>query len=689
MNVSHISFPHRRPPLRLLRTLSLGATLLALGGGAQAAIRVVSPAGGTGAGTVGDPWSLAHANASLQPGDTAQLRAGSYDDLIQPASPGGTTEATRIIYTRFPGDATPHVRGKAATSNGASINVLGKRYITVSNLNVSGDKTADFGLSSMVNASNSDHFTLLNCELTHPLYLTDPRLTQGLSATTAPLWSRVTGVGIAKSQFALIEGCTVVGWRDGIGPGQSTRATIRNNVIQNNWANAIIYGNYTRDPTPQDPPPPGTPINAFLLIEGNHLGGCLTSDGFQCGTNQPDTVMTSKVVIRNNFFYYNGEDAIDLKGGGEILVEGNVIVGTSGDNDGYAFHADRPGNWNTVEHYSGCVTRGARTISAQVIIRKNVFYDNNLGVANSNGNTNWKCYNNTFAANNRDYLTGWNGTVDTIVPHKAIGGLAGASFAFINNISIDHTNCEIYRETSPAAGVLNHNLYGNATPAGLRFGQSPNSTINGNRPMSRQTVFAGPNAFADWQTYLGTQPNVQGREANSVQGAPQFVDVPAYPNLYFNFKRANPVVPVYPPVITLALRATWFPYNFNLAAGSPGIDAGGFLTTTTNAGTGTVVAVGDARFFTDGLGVIPGDRVQIGTDVVQVTALNYAANTLTVTPAITWAVGEGVALPYSGAKPDIGAFEFTGGSAPTEQGASPSHDQPTRPPGSPPAAASS
>jgi len=184
--------------------------------------------------------------------------------------------------------------------------------------------------------------------------------------------------------------------------------------------------------------------------------------------------------------------------------------------------------------------------------------------------------------------------------------------------------------------------------------------------MNQQTIFAGANALANWRTHLNTLPGVQGREANSVQGAPQFVNVPAYPNLFFNFKRANPVVPTYPPVITLALRATWFPHDFNLAAGSPGIDAGGFPTTTTNGGTGNTVAVGDARFFTDGLGVIPGDMVQVGTDVVQVTALNYTANTLTLTPAITWVAGEGVSLPYSGAKPDIGAFEFTGPTAPLD-----------------------
>jgi parallel beta-helix repeat protein len=625
--------------------------LLALCTTTQAATYIVTPTGG-GNGTLAAPWSLAQANAGLQPGDTAQLRAGNYDDLIQPASPGGTTEATRITYTNFPGDATPHVRGKAATLNGTTVKASRKKYLTVSNLNLSSDKTDDFTNVPNVDASSSDHFIVSNCELTHPLYLTDPRLADGLSSTTLPPWRNQIGISLNGSQFALVDGCTIVGWKDGISAGKSTHATIRNNVIQNNWDSATSYGNYTT-----------TPIDVFLLIEGNHIGGCMTEDGFQTGSSAPGTIMASKIVIRNNFFYYNGEDALDFKAGGEILVEGNVFTGTSGDNDGYAFNADRAPNttWQTVEHYSGGISRGSGTISSQVIIRKNVFYDNNYGVALNAGSTDWKCYNNTFASNNRDFPDGWNGTYDEGVAHKAGSGFSASGFAFINNISMDHMNCEVYRETSEAVGILNHNLYSNLTPNGLRFGQSPNSTINVNRPMSQQTIFAGPTAFADWKTYLNTQSTVEGREANSVLGSPQFVNVPAYPNLRFDYKRANPDLPTYLPVITMALRPTWFPYDFRLAsASSPGVDAGTFPTPTTTAATGNTGPVADARYFTDGFGVVTADMVQIGTNVVQITAVNYTAQTLTITPAISWRSGDGVSLPYNGSKPDIGAFEFGG-----------------------------
>jgi hypothetical protein len=105
--------------------------------------------------------------------------------------------------------------------------------------------------------------------------------------------------------------------------------------------------------------------------------------------------------------------------------------------------------------------------------------------------------------------------------------------------------------------------------------------------------------------------------------------------------------------------------DFTLQTSSPAINAGSFLTTTVGSGTAsTTVTVADAGFFMDGFNLIPGDMVQIGgNSPVQITGVNYGANTITVTPSISWSNGQGVSLPYSGSAPDIGASEYTSASA--------------------------
>jgi len=101
--------------------------------------------------------------------------------------------------------------------------------------------------------------------------------------------------------------------------------------------------------------------------------------------------------------------------------------------------------------------------------------------------------------------------------------------------------------------------------------------------------------------------------------------------------------------------------NFQLASGSPMIDAGAFLTTATAAGSGTRITVADASYFFDGYGIPDeqGDEVQLQgqTAVARVTAVDLATNTLTLDRALTWTAGLGVSLRYGGGKPDLGAFE--------------------------------
>jgi len=100
--------------------------------------------------------------------------------------------------------------------------------------------------------------------------------------------------------------------------------------------------------------------------------------------------------------------------------------------------------------------------------------------------------------------------------------------------------------------------------------------------------------------------------------------------------------------------------GFRLQPTSPAVDAGGPLTTTVGAGSGTIVPVEDAKYFCNGLGLIEGDMIRIGSNPpVRVLArdIDASPNLLMVDTSVSWSDGDWVNLDYNGSGPDIGAFE--------------------------------
>ncbi|RMG49052.1 MAG: hypothetical protein D6723_14385 [Acidobacteria bacterium] len=90
------------------------------------------------------------------------------------------------------------------------------------------------------------------------------------------------------------------------------------------------------------------------------------------------------------------------------------------------------------------------------------------------------------------------------------------------------------------------------------------------------------------------------------------------------------------------------------------IDIGVPLTRTRSAGSGNVVPVVDASYFTDGAGLIPGDRVKIGAQpAIAVLHIDWAEQTLTLARPIRWHAGDPVYLDdFRGRGPDAGVVEF-------------------------------
>lgn len=121
--------------------------------------------------------------------------------------------------------------------------------------------------------------------------------------------------------------------------------------------------------------------------------------------------------------------------------------------------------------------------------------------------------------------------------------------------------------------------------------------------------------------------------------------------------------------------------NFQLSSSSPAIGAGTYLTRASGSGSNsTSLTVADAGFFQDGFGIpgVQADWIRIGaTTTVQISSVNYSANALTLTDAVSWNNGDPIYIykisdgttVLAGNNPDLGAFPST--SSVTSKPASP------------------
>jgi hypothetical protein len=276
---------------------------------------------------------------------------------------------------------------------------------------------------------------------------------------------------------------------------------------------------------------------------------------------------------------------------------------------------------------------GSGTGTSDVIIRRNVIYDNRSGVL---AEPDYRIYHNTVVYNNRDY-TGPDSTYGRVaepLAHDPYGERKPAflgvavynapdEVSVLNNIIGGHSIVEIVLGPGAGDGIwFDHNLYFNA-PA-PKFG------------LFRDFKDWDPIAFWVWTAYLQSFDGVTGYDQRGLVSDPLFEAVPAPP-------MGEPDE-----------------YSFRLLAGSPAIDAGGWLTKTTSAGGGTRISVRDVEFFFDGFGALPGDTIQLedSEETYQILEIERGDSVLVVDRAVTWRADQGIALPYEGSSPDIGAYEY-------------------------------
>jgi hypothetical protein len=281
--------------------------------------------------------SLAVALTSVRPGDTIQLRSGDYAGTYALRIPGVTLEPYPGESPRFTGPA------KLTTSKVAWLHIYSAAAgATVRNLNF----TREGDSAALWRVGWNDYGIVVE----------GPEVT-------------VTGCGLA----GMAKGIHVKG-------SQSTGGTITYNAIgptiDSNIAIGSSYG-----------------VVRGLLVAWNDLGGSYREDGIQFMPNfdaadPAADISNLGAIIYSNYIHDCNENAIDLKGAGQVIIDGNKFRRVAGSSNGAP-------DWN--HRSNGVIIRGARTSTGRIIGRNNDCQECCSGFWMFPG---WKFYNNLLQDDN-------------------------------------------------------------------------------------------------------------------------------------------------------------------------------------------------------------------------------------------------------------------------------------------------
>jgi parallel beta-helix repeat protein len=357
------------------------------------------------------------------------------------------------------------------------------------------------------------------------------------------------------------------------------------------------------------------------------------------GTDSLSLVRSDRNVIHGNTFTNAGHDVWNIKCGSFNVIRGNQITNpqqklgsvfdcesntTSWHGNGEfaesrvisdATHRNViEGNvfHHSVDYYSTSGGNGIQYAGQNGIIRRNIFYANNVGLGmtqypdEAQFNYGNRVYNNVFHDNDCSGIS--------VVGTSSSGRVENNVYK--NNALWDNKG---WRPDGNCAGV---------SAAQLLYRQS----LNGH--LFQANLIASPLGSA----VIGEEFGADGSLANFTGNG--------------NFARTREADPRF----TSAAAA-----NYTAQTGSPLIDGGDFLTTARTGGSGRQIPLADASWFYDGFGIAgeQGDVVQLEgqTTTVRITRIDYTTNTVTVDRDLTWTAGQGIALSYTGPSPDIGVFE--------------------------------
>ena len=310
---------------------------------------------------------------------------------------------------------------------------------------------------------------------------------------------------------------------------------------------------------------------------------------------RPDKGQPSQILIKGNEVYNYGT-AITVAGGIYLDGAGSQIV-----IENNIVHDGPKGIHVNLEEAAKSLT------TKHVIVRNNILYNNSINLKLGVAGANDKCRDfghltKSVAIHNTIYSNGNN----TANHYFSCGeNLRWKNNIFVHQSANDGAQYKLVNETAnPSSWITDHNLFHN----------------NGN---------IANYYHWDEKRYSGLvqfQSNVK-HELNSLEGDPQFVNVAQQ--------------------------------DFSLQSNSPARNNGGALSWTRGAGSGTVIPVTEAWYFSDGMGVQPGDMIRIGgNSAARVLEVDYSNHLITVNTAVSWNDQAPINYDYSGNGPDIGATEF-------------------------------
>jgi hypothetical protein len=238
--------------------------------------------------------------------------------------------------------------------------------------------------------------------------------------------------------------------------------------------------------------------------------------------------------------------------------------------------------------------------------------------------------------------------------HVGSGGILDDN-AGNHSVAVGYYNVKVYNDTW---------VDYNASPGSQLYGGTSSFTNHSTGGAQINNLFYYPESLADFNPYMSdtsSQPFSPSHNLAWCTGATCNMHGSVYGSGKFTDDPGNRVAD--PQFVSYAAN------DFRLAATSPALNAGTYLTTVAAAdhGSGSSLVVSDAGFFQDGYGIagVGADCIAVTTvgQHVCITAVDYATHTLTLASAITRAPGDAVWL-YSdsagrvvlpGSAPNIGA----------------------------------
>ena len=350
-------------------------------------------------------------------------------------------------------------------------------------------------------------------------------------------------------------------------------------------------------------------------------------------------------VVTNNLLYHGGHDVI------QIQSSYNIIRNNTMHNEPWVW-------WSSVGQLGGhrCVDVEPRA-QGNIIDGNWVAYAG-LAIANPSGNGMEICGASNIVRFNailwcQEYGILLYGDKDG---HAATNPLCVANHVYNNTLAFNSLGQQ-YTTNTITGTVMDYT--GNKSVIGMNYGTNNtylNNLLHGNGSNWWYKLPANNIYF-----YYGSMAdNTWGAQwTNTTNGDPLFNYLTTSTTTLITNK-VSAVSPYQVVVGGSPWDAPFTSYDLRLQTNSPCLGAGKFLTTITSAsGTGTTFTVGDAQFFTDGFGMVPGDTIQFQgtgqTAVIQQVLWN--SNTITLTSPVTWTQGQGIALPFSGAAPNFGACD--------------------------------